>query len=120
MFSVPGYGLVTSSCAIDGGHCVPLCMVSWRGFINLNRMGERTDLTEGGGEGFSLVNRPRKMQHVCIMGGYNALLIYSHRIKSSKLVTNGYFEQGKQCFQRWNRCVRFKVVKFDSLGLETC
>ena len=29
-------------------------------------------------------------------------------------------KQGKQCFQRWNRCVRSKVVKFDSLGLETC
>ena len=29
-------------------------------------------------------------------------------------------QQGKQCFQRWNRCVRFKVVKSDSLGLEIC
>ena len=34
-------------------------------------------------------------------------------------------QQGKQCFQRWNWCARFKVqgcqvVKFDSLGLGTC
>ena len=35
-------------------------------------------------------------------------------------VYNFNYQQGKQCFQRWNRCVRFKVVKFDSLGLETC
>ena len=24
-------------------------------------------------------------------------------------------QQGKQCFQRWNRCVRFKVVRLSSL-----
>ena len=24
-------------------------------------------------------------------------------------------KQGKQCFQRWNRCVRFKVVRLSSL-----
>ena len=33
--------------------------------------------------------------------------------KSRKLALGG--KQGKQCFQRWNRCVRFKVVRLSSL-----
>ena len=30
-------------------------------------------------------------------------------------VYNFNYQQGKQCFQRWNRCVRFKVVRLSSL-----
>ena len=49
---------------------------------------------------------------------------YPDLIKKVYLIKKNYltfsWKQGKQCFQRWNRCVRFKVVKFDSLGLETC
>ena len=33
----------------------------------------------------------------------------------SKLGKGEIYEQGKQCFQRWNRCVRFKVVRLSSL-----
>ena len=39
--------------------------------------------------------------------------------KTSNIFTTRYrcaqiIQQGKQCFQRWNRCVRFKVVRLSS------
>ena len=44
-----------------------------------------------------------------------SFLTVSISFSNASLIFTFVNKQGKQCFQRWNRCVRFKVVRLSSL-----
>ena len=52
--------------------------------------------------------------HDSLLRFHNLLFQAELKTNANKGIKEKEFKQGKQCFQRWNRCGRFKVVRLSS------